>query len=317
MPRPGFTVYRYQTSKHEGILPLTPSLPVLNKIWDNLGELDTARGDRHMQQGWTAKEDRAMDEQEPHLALHRGKRLIQGSAIALLMLAGGHLPVQGQAPTPTEPTSGAPSAQPGSSRSAIVRPILQVGSQGYEVTELQALLKLLGYYNGAVDGLYQDSTAIAVANFQRAAGLQADGIVGQNTWDRLLPPVLSIASPANPTTAADLSPTPTAAVAPVPMPTPTEAAPTPTATPTPTPTPAAEAATAPTPSVDLPVLRLGMRGSAVARLQERLRATGFYNGAIDGIFGAQTEIAVKAAQRDFRLDPDGVVGPATWAALLR
>lgn len=272
-----------------------------------------------MQQGWTAKEDRAMDEQEPHLALHRGKRLIQGSAIALLMLAGGHLPVQGQAPAPTaEPASGAPSAQPGSPRSAIVRPILQVGSQGYEVTELQALLKLLGYYDGAVDGLYQDSTAIAVANFQRAAGLQADGIVGQNTWDRLLPPVLSIASPANPTTAADLSPTPTAAAAPVSTPIPTAATPTPAATPAPTPTPAAEAATAnPTPSVDLPVLRLGMRGSAVARLQERLRATGFFNGAIDGIFGAQTEMAVKAAQRSFRLDPDGVVGPATWAALLR
>ncbi|MBE9177564.1 peptidoglycan-binding protein [Oculatella sp. LEGE 06141] len=60
-----------------------------------------------------------------------------------------------------------------------------------------------------------------------------------------------------------------------------------------------------------------MQGPAVSRLQERLQATGFFDGAIDGIFGPQTQAAVRAAQRNFQLDPDGVVGPATWTALLR
>jgi peptidoglycan hydrolase-like protein with peptidoglycan-binding domain len=60
-----------------------------------------------------------------------------------------------------------------------------------------------------------------------------------------------------------------------------------------------------------------MRGSAVTGLQERLKAIGVFEGAIDGIFGTETQEAVKAAQRNLNLDPDGVVGPATWIALLR
>lgn len=38
---------------------------------------------------------------------------------------------------------------------------------------------------------------------------------------------------------------------------------------------------------------------------------------VDGIFGAQTENALIAFQQIFNLDPDGVVGPATWYALVR
>lgn len=38
---------------------------------------------------------------------------------------------------------------------------------------------------------------------------------------------------------------------------------------------------------------------------------------IDGIFGAQTESALLAFQRIFDLNPDGVVGPASWYALVR
>ena len=38
---------------------------------------------------------------------------------------------------------------------------------------------------------------------------------------------------------------------------------------------------------------------------------------VEGIFGAQTENALISFQRIFDLDPDGVVGPATWYALVR
>jgi peptidoglycan hydrolase-like protein with peptidoglycan-binding domain len=60
-----------------------------------------------------------------------------------------------------------------------------------------------------------------------------------------------------------------------------------------------------------------MRGSAVNGLQERLKAIGAFKGAIDGVFGSETQEAVKSAQRSFNLEPDGIVGPATWTALLR
>ena len=39
--------------------------------------------------------------------------------------------------------------------------------------------------------------------------------------------------------------------------------------------------------------------------------------AVDGIFGARTENALIAFQRIFDLNPDGVVGPATWYSLVR
>lgn len=39
--------------------------------------------------------------------------------------------------------------------------------------------------------------------------------------------------------------------------------------------------------------------------------------AVDGIFGAATENSVTAFQKIFNLTPDGVVGPATWYALVR
>ena len=39
--------------------------------------------------------------------------------------------------------------------------------------------------------------------------------------------------------------------------------------------------------------------------------------AVDGIFGAATENSITAFQKIFNLNPDGVVGPATWYALVR
>ena len=64
-----------------------------------------------------------------------------------------------------------------------------------------------------------------------------------------------------------------------------------------------------------PVLRLGDRGDAVVALQQLLKDRGFFAGAIDGDFGAMTQRALIAAQRQLGLEADGVVGPATWNAL--
>lgn len=56
----------------------------------------------------------------------------------------------------------------------------------------------------------------------------------------------------------------------------------------------------------------------VMNLQKILRDApqNFYTGNIDGVFGDGTEAAVRAMQRAAHLDDDGIVGPATKAALV-
>ena len=63
--------------------------------------------------------------------------------------------------------------------------ILRVGSRGDAVRQLQTKLKEMGYLSGSVDGIYGAGTSKAVAAFQRANGLTADGVAGQATLARL------------------------------------------------------------------------------------------------------------------------------------
>jgi peptidoglycan hydrolase-like protein with peptidoglycan-binding domain len=53
----------------------------------------------------------------------------------------------------------------------------------------------------------------------------------------------------------------------------------------------------------------------VVALQQLLAKRGFYNGAIDGVRGAQTNAAIAAAQKNYGLTTDGVAGAQTMAAL--
>lgn len=57
-----------------------------------------------------------------------------------------------------------------------------------------------------------------------------------------------------------------------------------------------------------------MLGDDVAELQERLLALGFSPDRVDGVFGANTEKAVRGFQRGVGLDVDGGVGPETLRA---
>lgn len=77
------------------------------------------------------------------------------------------------------------------------------------------------------------------------------------------------------------------------------------------------AATKPTPSKPvIPVeVRKGSKGAVVRQLQQALNRAGA-KLTVDGDFGGKTEAAVRAYQRKYKLTVDGVVGPATWAALL-
>jgi len=67
--------------------------------------------------------------------------------------------------------------------------------------------------------------------------------------------------------------------------------------------------------VNMPVLRRGSRDRNVVRLQEVLKASGLYYGAIDGIFSSTTQESVQALQRRCGLVADGIVDRYTWLAL--
>lgn len=61
--------------------------------------------------------------------------------------------------------------------------------------------------------------------------------------------------------------------------------------------------------------RQGSRGSEVRQIQTKLKQWGYYDGAVDGIFGSKTTAAVKLFQQRNGLTADGIAGPATLAAM--
>jgi N-acetylmuramoyl-L-alanine amidase len=61
--------------------------------------------------------------------------------------------------------------------------------------------------------------------------------------------------------------------------------------------------------------RTGSTGEQVRVIQDKLKRWGYYDGAVDGIFGSATEKAVRYFQRTNGLTEDGVVGTDTLAAL--
>lgn len=84
----------------------------------------------------------------------------------------------------------------------------------------------------------------------------------------------------------------------------------------------AASTSASTPAADLialpdgEVLRLGKRGEAVEKLQEALKRLGYDIETADGRFGPGTRRAVMAFQSKNGLKADGVVGPATFRAIV-
>lgn len=236
----------------------------------------------------------------------------------------------------------------------ISRPNLQVGSKGEFVSELQAALKLLGFYRGEVDGVYSQNTESAVFSFQRAAGLSPNGVVDGNTWQTLFPSpskeersgsnddsVNNFPAPTqisnnrsvNRATTEPIPTTPKNRPEPKPVKPPKRSS-TPkkpvkksppqrqsaTSRPRRKPRPSQATSSPKKPNIQytatgFPILRLGMRGSEVLKLQKHLRTLGFLKTGIDGDFGPQTETAVKALQKRNGLEADGVVGGSTWQVI--
>lgn len=152
---------------------------------------------------------------------------------------------------------------------------LTIGSRGENVRLMQSFLaSIAGVFTNipapAVDGIFGTGTQSAVRAFQTIFGLTADGIIGEQTWDRItevFASVTDLAYPGEP-------------------------------------------------------VRVGSSGTAVRELQEMLNFVGktytsIPNLNVDGAFGTGTQSAVREFQRIFGLTVDGIVGSATWNALLR
>ena len=118
--------------------------------------------------------------------------VIAGAAGALVLLliglavSGVFSEEAGNTPAPT-PTTTATTASTPTQPTATPAPIgppattLKPGAKGAEVKTLQRALASLGYSPGPVDGQYGPGTQKAVASFQKASRLTADGVLGPKT----------------------------------------------------------------------------------------------------------------------------------------
>jgi peptidoglycan hydrolase-like protein with peptidoglycan-binding domain len=223
--------------------------------------------------------------------------------------------------------------------------ILRREDSGNAVSALQRRLTELGFYNGPVTGFFGELTESAVRNFQASQGLTADGIVGASTTEALRRAPSSTSTAASASGALTIGATGNEVnqvqtrltqlgfyTGPVTgfygeltaeavrqfqaangltvdgvVGSATSAAL----------QGSGQAQTMNGPDPNDGLLERGETGSAVSALQQRLRNVGYYNGPIDGDFGSLTFDAVVRFQRAQGLVADGVVGPATLAALTR
>lgn len=167
---------------------------------------------------------------------------------------------------------------------------LRVGSTGLDVQTIQTYLNRIRKNYPAIPvitdppGSFQESTRAAVTKFQSVFNLTPDGIVGKSTWykiSRLYTAVTRLSELDSEGNTLGIGTVPPSSV-----------------------------------------LRQGSRGQDVITLQYLLDVISQYYPGIpapaqDGTFGSKTLQAVTAFQRTMGLEPDGMVGPATWDALYR
>ncbi len=174
---------------------------------------------------------------------------------------------------------------------------LRKGDRSSDVTSLQKSLQEEGYFKGPVTGYYGSLTEAAVKKFQKAKGLNPDGIAGSETQQ-----VIESRSPKSTSEPVD---TPAVVESPA-----SEAAPEPVDI---SPVQVAED---PVESASTPgILKRGDRNSQVASLQKNLQFSGYFEGPITGYYGVGTEEAVIKFQQANRLKSDGIAGPKTRATL--
>lgn len=93
----------------------------------------------------------------------------------------------GASPTPPSNTTQPDAPQRPSATCIATLPILRSGDNGMAVRAMQGALKARGcsFPVYGTDGDFGSETKSAVVTFQRGAGLTADGVVGQRTWEAI------------------------------------------------------------------------------------------------------------------------------------
>ena len=168
---------------------------------------------------------------------------------------------------------------------------LTVGSEGEEVRKLQQALIDLSYLNGKADGIFGKKTEAAVRQFQSVYGLDADGLAGSKTQNKLF----NVASDKKNTEVKKASST---------------------------------TATTPVVTIDLSrvtsngvfkgnyeTLRTGDSGNRVKILESCLIALKCMNGKASSDFTSTTAAAVREFQSRYGLSVDGTAGRQTLIVL--
>lgn len=166
--------------------------------------------------------------------------------------------------------------------------VLSVGSSGNDVKFVQTRLNRISKNYPAIpkiaviDGIYANDTADAVAEFQRIFGLLETGSVDRSVWyaiQRIYSGVKSLSD----LNSEGLAPEDVS-------------------------------------NLFAQVLSLGYTGQGARDLQYFLRFIAEFNPAvsapvIDGVFGPETQASVISFQREYSLEPTGVVDTPTWEAI--
>ncbi len=137
--------------------------------------------------------------------------------------------------------------------------ILKYGMEGSEVKQLQKNLQQLGYFNAEPTGYFGDVTLASVRSLQKKNSLDADGIVGKDTY-ALISRLIGFRAAAVNTSG---------------------------------------------------VLKEGMEGSLVVKLQNDLSKLGFFDHVVTGYFGTVTTASVRQFQKARGIGMDGIVGKVT------
>ncbi|MBQ8670487.1 MAG: peptidoglycan-binding protein [Oscillospiraceae bacterium] len=169
---------------------------------------------------------------------------------------------------------------------------MRIGDDNSDVKKLQKALKILGYYDGKLDGDYGSGTTAAVKAYQEDHKLEADGVAGRSTVKSIFGSCAKTSmnaelngSSGSKSTGSGSSSSSTSKYKTV--------------------NSIAEIGSAPEPTKE------GSSGTNVVKLQQALEYLGYYDGAIDGDYGAGTVAAVKKFQNKRGLKADGIAGNGT------
>ena len=173
---------------------------------------------------------------------------------------------------------------------------LKKGSTGSEVEKMQQRLYDLGYYTGAVDGNFGESTEEAFKLFQEAAGLYVDGVAGSD-----LDYLYADDAPAYKAEKEEEKEELTSEKE--------ELADTGAQADT------QEAAVKAEEPLVTMLFSNGDYSDDVAKIQDRLITLGYLNGNADGEYGTSTETAVMGFQSNNELEVTGIVEKTTYDKL--